>query len=179
MAISAVLYPKVCRGIASHYQPTLERLRQRFTLTTIKYRQWRKWIRPMVIALYILIMCVVLPFFVWEMRNQGVKREVLFVGGLFTCLTLPLRLVPMVPHLVIFTKSCRVKLLCVSRNLFFFFSQFMGNIAAFNPLYEARISKTYYSDIVDGAYLLRQCISGHEVIGQETNNQRFPHDQWS
>ena len=57
------------------------------------YRQWRKWIRPMVIALYILVMCVILPFFVWEMRDQGVKREVLFVGGLFTCLTLPLRLV--------------------------------------------------------------------------------------
>ena len=42
----------------------------------------------MVIALYILIMCVVLPFFVWEMRNQGVKREVLFVGGLFTSMNM-------------------------------------------------------------------------------------------
>ena len=58
----------------------------------------------MVIALYILIMCVVLPFFVWEMRNEGVKREVLFVGGLFTCLTLPLSLWGILQHLVHFTK---------------------------------------------------------------------------
>jgi len=68
------------------------------------FAQWRKWIRPMVIALYILVMCTVLPFFVWELRKEGVKREVLFVGGLFTCLTLPLSLWGILQHLIHFTK---------------------------------------------------------------------------
>ena len=42
-------------------------------------------------------------------------------------------------------------------------AQFMGHLAAFGPLYQARVSKAHHQDFVDGADLFRQCVSWDEV----------------
>lgn len=133
----------------------------------------------MVIALYILIMCVVLPFFVWEMRNQGVKREVLFVGGLFTCLTLPLSLWGILQHLIHFTKPefqrhiirilWMVPIYSVNAFLGMRFSQYSVYFDSLRECYEAYVIYNFMR------YLLNYLYSEYELEETLGSKRQVPH----
>jgi len=153
--------------------------RQRSICSCGCFAQWRKWIRPTVIALYILIMCVVLPFFVWEMRNQGVKREVLFVGGLFTCLTLPLSLWGILQHLIHFTKPefqrhiirilWMVPIYSVNAFLGMRFSQYSVYFDSLRECYEAYVIYNFMR------YLLNYLYSEYELEETLAAKRQVPH----
>lgn len=133
----------------------------------------------MVIALYILIMCVVLPFFVWEMRDQGVKREVVFVGGLFTCLTLPLSLWGILQHLVHFTKPefqrhiirilWMVPIYSVNAFLGMRFSKYSVYFDSLRECYEAYVIYNFMR------YLLNYLYSEYELEDTLATKRQAPH----
>jgi len=133
----------------------------------------------MVIALYILVMCVILPFFVWEMRDQGVKREVLFVGGLFTCLTLPLSLWGILQHLIHFTKPefqrhiirvlWMVPIYSVNAFLGMRFSKYSVYFDSLRECYEAYVIYNFMR------YLLNYLYSEYELEDTLASKRQVPH----
>ncbi|RVE76088.1 hypothetical protein OJAV_G00005270 [Oryzias javanicus] len=67
---------------------------------------WRRWIRPLVVVLYILLLIVVLPFCIWELQKSGVGTHIKawFIAGIFVLMTIPISLWGILQHLVHYTQ---------------------------------------------------------------------------
>ncbi|KAK9981153.1 hypothetical protein ABG768_000716 [Culter alburnus] len=67
---------------------------------------WRRWIRPLVVLLYILLLLVVLPLCIWELQKSGVsiQNKAWFIAGLFVFMTIPISLWGILQHLVHYTQ---------------------------------------------------------------------------
>lgn len=69
-------------------------------------RNFRSWLRPVVISLYFVILCVALPLTVWELHKNRAQThvEAWFVAGCFVFLTIPISLWGILQHLVNYTR---------------------------------------------------------------------------
>lgn len=69
-------------------------------------RDFRSWLRPVVISIYFVILCVALPLTVWELHKNRAQTHVQawFVAGCFVFLTIPISLWGILQHLVNYTK---------------------------------------------------------------------------
>uniref|UniRef100_A0A8C2INM2 Transmembrane protein 184C n=1 Tax=Cyprinus carpio TaxID=7962 RepID=A0A8C2INM2_CYPCA len=67
---------------------------------------WRRWIRPLVVLLYVLLLLVVLPLCVWELQKSGVStpNKAWFIAGIFVFMTIPISLWGILQHLVHYTQ---------------------------------------------------------------------------
>lgn len=67
---------------------------------------FRSWLRPVVISIYFVILCVALPLTVWELHKNRAQTHVQawFVAGCFVFLTIPISLWGILQHLVNYTK---------------------------------------------------------------------------
>ncbi|KAK6172660.1 hypothetical protein SNE40_016273 [Patella caerulea] len=68
--------------------------------------RWRKWIRPLVILVYICIMVIALSLLIVELYRKDTPDHVKgwFVGGIFALMSLPISLWGILQHLVYFTQ---------------------------------------------------------------------------
>ncbi|KAK7871631.1 hypothetical protein R5R35_001818 [Gryllus longicercus] len=69
-------------------------------------KQWRLWIRPVVMVVYGLIIIVLLPFLVAKAVKNGFKKQdqgVLF-GSIFVMMALPISLWEIIQHMIHYTK---------------------------------------------------------------------------
>lgn len=66
----------------------------------------RTWLRPVVISLYFVVLCVALPLTVWELHRFRAETHVQawFIAGCFVFLTIPISLWGIVQHMVNYTK---------------------------------------------------------------------------
>lgn len=67
---------------------------------------FRRWLRPVVISVYFVILCVALPLTVWELHKSRAQThvEAWFVAGCFVFLTIPISLWGILQHLVNYTQ---------------------------------------------------------------------------
>uniref|UniRef100_A0A3Q1GXK1 Transmembrane protein 184C n=1 Tax=Acanthochromis polyacanthus TaxID=80966 RepID=A0A3Q1GXK1_9TELE len=67
---------------------------------------WRRWIRPLVVVLYILLLIVVLPLCIWELQKSevGTHTKAWFIAGIFVFMTIPISLWGILQHLVHYTQ---------------------------------------------------------------------------
>ncbi|MBN3287194.1 T184C protein, partial [Polyodon spathula] len=67
---------------------------------------WRRWIRPLFVVLYILGLLVVLPLCVWELQKSevGTHTKAWFIAGIFVFMTIPISLWGILQHLVNYTQ---------------------------------------------------------------------------
>lgn len=67
---------------------------------------WRRWIRPLVVVLYILLLIVVLPLCIWELQKSevGTHNKAWFIAGIFVFMTIPISLWGILQHLVHYTQ---------------------------------------------------------------------------
>ncbi|XP_015747983.1 PREDICTED: transmembrane protein 184C-like [Acropora digitifera] len=67
---------------------------------------FRGWLRPVVITVYFIILCVALPLTVWELhKNRAqIHVEAWFIAGCFVFLTIPISLWGILQHLVNYTQ---------------------------------------------------------------------------
>uniref|UniRef100_A0A3B4B6P1 Uncharacterized protein n=1 Tax=Periophthalmus magnuspinnatus TaxID=409849 RepID=A0A3B4B6P1_9GOBI len=67
---------------------------------------WRRWIRPLVVFLYILLLLVVLPLCIWELQKSevGTHNKAWFIAGIFVFMTIPISLWGILQHLVHYTQ---------------------------------------------------------------------------
>ncbi|XP_073460836.1 transmembrane protein 184C [Aquarana catesbeiana] len=69
-------------------------------------RNWRRWIRPLVVVLYIVGLLVAIPVCVWELQKMqvGVHTKAWFIAGIFVLMTIPISLWGILQHLVHYTQ---------------------------------------------------------------------------
>ncbi|KAJ1216558.1 hypothetical protein NDU88_004159 [Pleurodeles waltl] len=69
-------------------------------------RNWRRWIRPLVVLLYVLGLLVAIPLCVWEMHKMkvAVHTRAWFIAGIFVLMTIPISLWGILQHLVHYTQ---------------------------------------------------------------------------
>ncbi|XP_054981918.1 transmembrane protein 184C-like [Sorex araneus] len=69
-------------------------------------KNWRRWIRPLVLTLYLLGVVVTVPLGVWYLRKQevSVHTKVWFIAGIFVLFTIPVTLWEILQHLVHYTR---------------------------------------------------------------------------
>nr|XP_046183880.1 transmembrane protein 184C-like isoform X3 [Oncorhynchus gorbuscha]XP_046183881.1 transmembrane protein 184C-like isoform X4 [Oncorhynchus gorbuscha] len=79
---------------------------------------WRRWIRPLVVCLYVALLLVVLPLCVWELQKSevgttvkpgsvfqvGTHSKAWFIAGVFVFMTIPISLWGILQHLVHYTQ---------------------------------------------------------------------------
>eukprot|EP00058_Branchiostoma_floridae_P026118 XP_002611608.1 hypothetical protein BRAFLDRAFT_117148 [Branchiostoma floridae] len=65
---------------------------------------WRGWIRPVVFSVYFVLLCVALPFCVWELRGESKAVQAWFVGGMFVFMAIPIALLGILQHLIHYTQ---------------------------------------------------------------------------
>ncbi|KAM9792327.1 transmembrane protein 184C [Neosynchiropus ocellatus] len=67
---------------------------------------WRRWIRPLVVLLYILMLIVVLVLCIWELQKSevGTHSKAWFIAGIFVFMTIPISLWGILQHLVHYTQ---------------------------------------------------------------------------
>ncbi|XP_049591486.1 transmembrane protein 184C isoform X2 [Syngnathus scovelli] len=68
--------------------------------------QWRRWIRPLVLLLYVVLLLAVVPLCVWELHKDkvGTHGKAWFIAGIFVFLTIPISLWDILQHLVHYTQ---------------------------------------------------------------------------
>ncbi|XP_068701919.1 transmembrane protein 184C-like [Montipora foliosa] len=66
----------------------------------------RRWLRPVVISVYFVILCFALPLTVWELHKSRAQThvEAWFVAGCFVFLTIPISVWGILQHLVNYTQ---------------------------------------------------------------------------
>uniref|UniRef100_A0A4W4E2M9 Transmembrane protein 184C n=1 Tax=Electrophorus electricus TaxID=8005 RepID=A0A4W4E2M9_ELEEL len=67
---------------------------------------WRRWIRPLVVVLYVMLLAVALPLCVWELQKAevGTHTKAWFIAGVFVFMTIPVSLWGILQHLVHYTQ---------------------------------------------------------------------------
>ncbi|XP_068135380.1 transmembrane protein 184C [Hyperolius riggenbachi] len=67
---------------------------------------WRRWIRPLVVMLYIIGLVVAIPICIWELQKMevGVHTKAWFIAGIFVLMTIPISLWGILQHLVHYTQ---------------------------------------------------------------------------
>ena len=67
--------------------------------------RWRKWIRFVVIVVYIILLFIALPLCVIELERKGAPDHVQawFVGGVFVMMALPISLWGIIQHVINYT----------------------------------------------------------------------------
>ncbi|GCC21516.1 hypothetical protein chiPu_0019988 [Chiloscyllium punctatum] len=67
---------------------------------------WRRWIRPLVVFLYLVGVVVAVPLCVWELRKSevGTHNKAWFTAGIFVFMTIPISLWGILQHLVHYTQ---------------------------------------------------------------------------
>lgn len=70
------------------------------------FSQWRLWIRPFLIALYVILIIVLVPILIAHSINNGFKKsdQGTLVGGGFVLLALPISVWQIIQHIVHYTK---------------------------------------------------------------------------
>ncbi|XP_063757345.1 transmembrane protein 184C-like [Eleginops maclovinus] len=70
------------------------------------WSEWRRWIRPLVLVLYALLLLAVLPLCVWELQKDkvGTHSKAWFIAGVFVFLTIPISLWGILQHIVHYTQ---------------------------------------------------------------------------
>ncbi|XP_022324788.2 transmembrane protein 184C-like [Crassostrea virginica] len=70
------------------------------------FHQWRHWLRPFVIILYLVLAIIALPLCVIELekKNAALHVEAWFTGGIFVMMAIPISLWGILQHLVNFTQ---------------------------------------------------------------------------
>ncbi|XP_055260374.1 transmembrane protein 184C [Moschus berezovskii] len=73
---------------------------------TCTWRNWRQWIRPLAVVLYLLSIVVAVPLCVWELQKLevGIHTKAWFIAGIFLLLTIPVSLWVILQHLVHYTQ---------------------------------------------------------------------------
>ncbi|XP_046394537.1 transmembrane protein 184C [Ischnura elegans] len=68
--------------------------------------RWRLWIRPVVMAIYALVIIVVLPMIIANAFKRGFRKEDegAIIGGVFVMMSLPISFWGIIQHLVHYTK---------------------------------------------------------------------------
>uniref|UniRef100_A0A673BU55 Transmembrane protein 184C n=1 Tax=Sphaeramia orbicularis TaxID=375764 RepID=A0A673BU55_9TELE len=83
--------------------------------------EWRRWIRPLVLVLYALLLVAVLPLCIWELQKDqvphclyiqihfcciqvGTHSKAWFIAGVFVFLTIPVSLWGILQHMVHYTQ---------------------------------------------------------------------------
>ncbi|GAA6228372.1 transmembrane protein 184C-like [Lates japonicus] len=68
--------------------------------------EWRRWIRPLVLVLYALLLVAVLPLCIWELQKDkvGTHSKAWFIAGVFVFLTIPISLWGILQHMVHYTQ---------------------------------------------------------------------------
>ncbi|OCT97023.1 transmembrane protein 184C-like [Xenopus laevis] len=69
-------------------------------------RNWRRWIRPLVVFLYIVGLIVGVPICIWKLQKMevGVHTKAWFIAGIFVLMTIPISLWGILQHLVHYTQ---------------------------------------------------------------------------
>ena len=69
-------------------------------------RQWRNWIRPLVMGLYGLLLCVALPLIIADFQLTGTRShfQAWFIGGMFVLMAVPISLWGILQHLTHYTQ---------------------------------------------------------------------------
>ncbi|KAF5897276.1 transmembrane protein, partial [Clarias magur] len=67
---------------------------------------WRRWLRPLVVTVYALLVAVALPLAVWQLQKAeaGTHTKAWFIAGVFVFLTIPISLWGILQHLVHYTQ---------------------------------------------------------------------------
>ncbi|KAJ0006092.1 hypothetical protein NQD34_013365 [Periophthalmus magnuspinnatus] len=67
---------------------------------------WRRWIRPLVLLLYALLLVALLPLCIWELQKDKARTrdKAWFIAGVFVFLTIPISLWGILQHLVHYTQ---------------------------------------------------------------------------
>lgn len=70
------------------------------------FSQWRLWIRPLLIALYVILIIVLVPILIAHSINNGFNKadQGALVGGGFVLLALPISIWQITQHVVHYTK---------------------------------------------------------------------------
>lgn len=70
------------------------------------FSQWRLWIRPLIIALYVILIIVLVPILVAHSLNNGFKKtdQAALVAGGFVLLALPISIWQITQHIVHYNK---------------------------------------------------------------------------
>uniref|UniRef100_A0A3Q2CN01 Transmembrane protein 184C n=2 Tax=Cyprinodon variegatus TaxID=28743 RepID=A0A3Q2CN01_CYPVA len=68
--------------------------------------EWRRWIRPLVLVLYALLLVAVVPLCIWELQKDkvGTHSKAWFIAGVFVFLTIPISLWGILQHMVHYTQ---------------------------------------------------------------------------
>ena len=68
--------------------------------------EWRRWIRPLIIFAYILVLLVALPFLIVQLQQQKVRadKQIIWIGGVFVFLAIPISLWGILQHCVHYTQ---------------------------------------------------------------------------
>ncbi|KAK7798387.1 hypothetical protein U0070_013846, partial [Myodes glareolus] len=63
---------------------------------------WRRWIRPLLVLIYIISILILVPLCVWELQKLkvGIHTKAWFIAGIFLLLTIPVSLWGILQHLV-------------------------------------------------------------------------------
>ncbi|KAM5194500.1 transmembrane protein 184C isoform 2-T2 [Mantella aurantiaca] len=67
---------------------------------------WRRWIRPLVVLIYIVGLLVAIPICIWELLKMKVEvpTKAWFIAGIFVLMTIPISLWGILQHLVHYTQ---------------------------------------------------------------------------
>ncbi|KAM4710114.1 transmembrane protein 184C [Discoglossus pictus] len=67
---------------------------------------WRRWIRPLVVVLYVIGLIIGIPICVWQLQKMGVgvHTKAWFIAGIFVVMTIPISLWGILQHLVHYTQ---------------------------------------------------------------------------
>lgn len=69
-------------------------------------RRWRYWIRPFVIALYVIVLIILLPILVINAYKKGFNKSDQggLIGGLFVVMAIPISVWQIIQHMVHYNK---------------------------------------------------------------------------
>lgn len=126
---------------------------------------WRLWIKPILILLYTLFLICVVPWLIFETIKDGFTREdqLIWLGGLFVILAIPLCIWHIVQHMLHFTKPILQKV-----------SSFLWQIIIIIICgYILKLIYVYFSadnsDTLDGAHLCCECGKCLDLIYRISN----------
>ena len=64
--------------------------------------QWKRWIRPLVLAVYGIVLIIALPLMIveFQLHDTASHLQAWFIGGLFVILAVPISVWGILQHLV-------------------------------------------------------------------------------